>query len=194
MSERIATCISYSEIVDRARLRWAVAVGAAVVVAELAVVLLRPRDGVIEPAPVSAQSYFSDSQIEHARSYRRPQLALYGGVMVVELGVLALLVARPPRRLRGPFRRPLLAGAVAGAALSVGVSAAVLPLKVVSRECAKDVGLVTQSWTGYARDTAVSWTIGAVFAGAGAAAALGLVRRYPRGWWVPGSAIVVAFG
>jgi STE24 endopeptidase len=194
MSERIATCISYSEIVDRARLRWAVAVGAAVVVAELAVVLLRPRDGIIEPAPVSAQSYFSDSQIEHARSYRRPQLALYGAVVAVEFGVLALLVARPPRRLRGPFRRPVLAGAVAGAALSVGVSAAVLPLKVISRERAKDVGLVTQSWTGYARDTAVSWAIGAVFAGIGAAAALGLVRRYPRGWWVPGSALVVAFG
>jgi len=171
-----------------------VAVGAAVVVAELAVVLLRPRDGVIEPAPVSAQSYFSDSQIEHARSYRRPQLALYGAVVAVEFGVLALLVARPPRRLRGPFRRPVLAGAVAGAALSVGVSAAVLPLKVISRERAKDVGLVTQSWTGYARDTAVSWAIGAVFAGIGAAAALGLVRRYPRGWWVPGSALVVAFG
>jgi STE24 endopeptidase len=194
MSERIATCISYSEIVDRGRLRWAVAVGAAVVVAELAVVLLRPRDGVIEPVPVSAQSYFSDSQIERARDYRRPQLALYGGVVAIELAVLALLVVHPPRRLRGPFRRPIVAGAVAGAALSIGVSAAVLPLKVVSRERAKDVGLVTQSWSGYARDTAVSWGIGALFAGVGAAAGLGLVRRYPRGWWAPGSALVVAFG
>jgi hypothetical protein len=115
--------------VDRARLRFAVAVGAAVVVAELAVMLLRPRDGVIKPVPVSAQSYFSDSQIEHARAYRRPQLVLYGCVLATEFGVLALLVARPPARLRGPFRRPLLAGAVAGAALSVGVSAAVLPLR-----------------------------------------------------------------
>ncbi len=156
--------------------------------------LLRPRDGVIEPAPVQAQSYFSDSQIERARDYRRPQLALYGGVLVVELGLLALLVARPPSRLRGPFRRPVLAGAVAGATLSVAVSAAVLPLKIVSRERAKDVGLVTQSWTGYARDTAVSWGIGGVIAGVGAAAGLALIRRYPRGWWMPGSALVVAFG
>jgi STE24 endopeptidase len=171
-----------------------VAVGAAVVVAELAVLLLRPRDGVIEPAEVRAQSYFSDSEIDRARDYRRPQLALYGGVVAVELGLLALLAARPPARLRGPFRRPLLAGAVAGAALSVGVSAAVLPLKVVSRERAKEAGLVTQSWPGYARDTAVSWGIGAVIAGAGAAAGLALVRRFPRGWWAPGSALVVAFG
>ena len=162
--------------------------------------LLRPRDGLIEPAPVRAQSYFSDSEIEHAREYRRPQLALYGAIVVTEFGLLALLVARPPQRLRGrrrgagPYCRPLRAGAVAGAALSVGLSAALVPLKVLSRQRAKDIGLVTQSWSGYARDTAVSWGIGALIAGAGAAAGLGLIRRYPRGWWAPGSVLVVAFG
>lgn len=194
MSERIATCISYSEIVNRARLRLAVAVGAAVVVAELTVMLLHPRDGIIEPAPVRAQSYFSDSEIEYARDYRRPQLALYGAVLAVELGLLALFVVRPPARLQGPFRRPLLAAAVGGAVLSVGVSVAVLPLKVLSRERAKDVGLVTQSWGGYARDSAIGWGIGALITGAGAGAGVGLVRRYPRGWWAPGAVVVVAFG
>ena len=106
MSERIATCISYSEIVDRARLRWPVAIAAAVVVAEVAVLLLRPRDGLIEPAPVRAESYFSASELDRARDYNRPQVALYGGVLAIQIGVLALLVARPPRRLGGPFRRP----------------------------------------------------------------------------------------
>jgi STE24 endopeptidase len=53
---------------------------------------------------------------------------------------------------------------------------------------------VTQSWGGYARDTAISWGVGGLVAGAGAAAGLGLARRYPRGWWAPGSALVVAFG
>jgi STE24 endopeptidase len=53
---------------------------------------------------------------------------------------------------------------------------------------------VTQSWIGYARDTAVSGGIGAVIAGVGAAVALGLIRRFPRGWWMPGSVLVVAFG
>ena len=120
---------------------------AAVVVAEVAVVLLRPRHGVIEPAPVRTESYFSPDQIERARDYRRPQLALYGGVLLTELGVLVLFVRRPPRRLRGPLRRPVLAGAATGAALSIAVSVAVLPWQVVSRERAKDVGLVTQSWT-----------------------------------------------
>ncbi len=179
---------------DRGRLRWGAAIVAAVVVAELAVVLLRPRNGVIEPAPVRTESYFSAQQVERARDYRRPQLAIYGGVLVVELGLLAWLVARPPARLRGPFRRPVIAGAAAGAALSLAVSVAILPLQVVSRERAKDVGLVTQSWGGYARDKSISWGIGAVIAGLGAATAVGLIRRFPRGWWVPGSVIVIAFG
>ena len=157
-------------------------------------VLLRPRSGVIEPAPVRTEAYFSASELQRAEDYRRPQVAIYGGVLVVELGLLALLVARPPGRLRGPFRRPVLAGAAAGAALSLAISASILPLQIVSRERAKDVGLVTQSWDGYARDKSISWGIGALLAGAGAAAAVGLIRRYPRGWWMPGSAIVVAFG
>ncbi len=178
----------------RGRLRWGAAIVAAVVVAEVAVVLLRPRHGVIEPAPVRTESYFSPSELDRARDYRRPQLALYGGVLLVELGVLALFVARPPRRLQGSLRRPVLAGAAAGAALSIAVSLAVLPLQVVSRERAKDVGLVTQSWPGYARDKSVSWGIGALIAALGGASAVGLVRRFPRGWWVPGTAIVVAFG
>jgi STE24 endopeptidase len=149
---------------------------------------------VIEPAPVPAESYFSAHEIERARDYARPQVFIYGAVLAIELGVLGLLVARPPARLRGPFRRPALAGAAAGAALSVALSVAILPLQIVSRERAKDVGLVTQSWGGYARDKSIAWGIGAVIAGLGAATAVGLMRRYPRGWWVPGSAIVVAFG
>jgi len=194
MSERIATCISYSSTVDRARLRWSVAIAAAVVVAEVAVVLLRPREGLVEPAPVRAESYFSAAEIERARDYQRPQLALYGGVLAVQVGALALLVARPPRRLRGPFARPLLAGAATGAALSVTISVAALPLKVAGRERARDAGLITQSWSGYGRDTAISWGIGGAITGAGAAAGLALIRRFPRHWWAPGSAVVVAFG
>jgi len=180
--------------VDRARLRWGAAIVAAVVVAELAVVLLRPRTGVIEPARVSTESYFSASEVERARDYRRPQLAIYGGVVAIEVGLLALLVAPPSRRLRGPFKRPVLAGVAAGAALSVAVTVAILPLQVVSRERAKDVGLVTQSWSGYARDKAIGGAIGALIAGLGAGAAVGLMRRLPRGWWGPGAVIVVAFG
>jgi STE24 endopeptidase len=164
------------------------------VAAEVAVVLLRPREGVIQPAPVSVESYFSASQIERARDYRRPQLVLYGATVVAEFGLLALLVARPPHRLRGPFRRPVLAGAAAGAALSVAVVVVALPFNAIAHERARDVGLATQSWDGYAADQAKSWGIGAVIAGIGAAAALALMRRFPRRWWLGGSVVVAAFG
>jgi STE24 endopeptidase len=170
------------------------AIAAAVVVAEVAVILLRPRADVVEPAPVRAESYFSAAEIDRARDYNRPQLALYGGALAVQVGLLALLVVRPPRRLGGPFRRPLLAAAVTGAALSVTINVAVAPLKVVGRERAREYGLSTQSWSGYARDSAISWGIGGIVAGAGAAAGIALVRRFPRHWWIPGSAVVVAFG
>ncbi len=156
--------------------------------------LMWPRHGVIERAPVRAASYFSGAELERARDFRRTQLLLSLGVMVVELGILALLVARPPHRLRGPFRHPIMAAALAGAALSLLVSVAPLPLQVAARQRAKDVGLVTQSWPGYAFDLVRTWAIGAVFAAIGAAVAVGLIRRMPRTWWIPGSVAVVAFG
>jgi STE24 endopeptidase len=171
-----------------------VAIVAAVVVAEAAVALMWPRHGVIEPAPVRAASYFSEAELERARDFRRPQLLLSLAALAVEIGVLALLVRNPPRRLRGPFRRPILAAAIAGAALSVLVSAAPLVLNIVARQRARDVGLVTQGWGGYAFDVVRSWAIGAVFAAIGAAVAVALIRRLPRAWWIPGSVAVVAFG
>jgi STE24 endopeptidase len=175
-------------------MRWAVPLVAAVLVAEAAVLLLRPREGVIPPVPVQATEYFSDSELARASDFRGPQRGLAVGILAVEAGVLALLVIRPPRRLRGPVRRPILVAAAAGAALSVAVDAAPLPLKAAARDRARDVGLITQGWPGWAGDLALGWGIGAVIGGVAGAAGVALVRRLPRGWWVPGSAVVVAFG
>ncbi|MDQ3850302.1 MAG: hypothetical protein M3296_06785, partial [Actinomycetota bacterium] len=61
------------------RLRWPVAIVLAAVVAEAGVLLLRPREGLIEPVPVRASSYFSPAQLERARDFRRGQLALFAG-------------------------------------------------------------------------------------------------------------------
>jgi len=177
--------------VDHGRRRLPIALAAVVVVAEAAVLLLRPRGGVIDPAPVSVRSYFSGQEVTRARDFRGPQLALYAGQVAVELGVLVWLVRRPPRRLGGRFGRPLVAGAAAGAALSVVLVVAPLPLAAIARQRSIDVGLTTQSWGGWAGDLVRSTAIGAVFAGAGAALLLALMRRFPRGWWLPGSAAVV---
>lgn len=173
------------------------AILAAVVVAEGAVLLLRPRTGVIDPDPVSAGSYFSPAQIDRARDFRRGQLALYGGTVVIEGALLIWLVSRTRAGrtpLRGPFRRPVAAATAAGAALSVTIGVATLPLSAVARHRAIDVGLVTQSWPAWAGDVAKSGAIGAVMTGAGAALAVGLMRHFGPRWWLPGSAVAVAAG
>ena len=88
----------------------------------------------------------------------------------------------------------MLAGAAAAAALSVAISLATLPIRAIARERAKDVGLVTQSWPGYAGDVAKSTAIGAVLAGAGGALLIFGMRRFGRSWWAPAAALVIAFG
>ena len=165
---------------------------AAVVVAEVAVVLLRPRHGVIEPAPVRTESYFSPQQIERAEDFRGGQLALYGGTLLIEIGLLIALVRRPPQQLRGRFVRPVLAAAATGAGLAVALELVPLPLRAYARERAIDVGLVTQSWPAWAWDVTKGLAIGGALAGIGAAIAIGLMRRFGRQWWLPGSAAVVA--
>jgi STE24 endopeptidase len=180
--------------VDRRCLRLPTALIAAAVVAEVAVLLLRPRDGVIDPAPVKVRSYFSQHEVDRARSFRRPQLALFAGQAAIEAGVLVLLVWRPPSLLRRRYRRPLVAGALAGAALSLALTAAPLPLAAVARQRAIDVGLDTQSWGGWAADLGKSAGIGGVMSGAGAALLLALMRRFPRHWWAPTAAATVGVG
>jgi Zn-dependent protease with chaperone function len=170
-----------------------VAVVAAFVVAEAAVLLLRPRDGVIAPVPVDPRSYFTPAELDRARDYRHGQLALFGASTAIEAALLVWLVRRPPARLRGPFRRPVLVAAGAGAALSVGLAAVQLPVGAISHHRSVDVGLSTQDWGPWLGDVTKSTAVAAAFAGVGAAAALALMRRFTRGWWVPGSVLVVGF-
>jgi STE24 endopeptidase len=178
----------------RSRLRLPIALVGALVVAEVAVLLLRPRDRGPEPVDVPARDYFTAAQIERGDAFRTGQLWLFGLRTAVELGVLVLIVRRPPKVLERGARRPVLAGAAAGAALSLALGAATLPVRAIARERAKDVGLVTQSWTGYAGDVAKGEAIGAVLAGAGGALLMFGLRRFGRHWWVPGTVVVVAFG
>ncbi|MEN3281265.1 MAG: endopeptidase [Solirubrobacteraceae bacterium] len=168
------------------------AVVAAFVVAEAAVLLLRPREGVIAPAPVDPGSYFTPDEIDRARDYRHGQLVIFGTSLVVEAAVLAWLVRRPPARLRDA-RRPVLLAAGAGAALSVGLAAAQLPLSAIAHQRSVDVGLSTQNWGAWLGDVGKAAGIGAVFAGVGGTAAIALMRRFPRSWWAPGSAVAVGF-
>lgn len=154
---------------------------AAIGVAEAAAMLLRPRTGLADPAPVKAQSYFSPAELDRARRFGRPQLALYGGIVAVQGGVLGALARRPPR----------LRPAASGAVLALSLALAPLPLAAVARRRAMSVGLITQPWRGWAVDVAKSLAIrgaeGAAF-GAGASA---LVRRLGSRWWIAGAGAAV---
>jgi STE24 endopeptidase len=67
-----------------------------------------------------------------------------------------------------------------------------LPLGAMARRRALAVGLVTQSWGGWLRDVVKSAAIGAALAGSASAGAIALMRRLPRGWWIPGACLGVA--
>ena len=172
------------------RLRLPVTVVAALAVAEAAVLLMRPRD-TLEPVDVAAQTYFSPAYIERAEHFRNGQLLLYGASLVIEIGLLVWVVRHPPR---GPFRRPVLAGAAVAAGLSVAVTLATLPVSLIARQRAKDVGLVTQNWVGYAGDLVKGTAIQAVIVGIGGALLVFGIRRFGRRWWIRATVLVIAFG
>ena len=175
------------------RLRLPVSIVAALVVAEAAVVLMRPRDG-LAPVDAAPQTYFSTAFIERAEDFRAGQLWLYGARLAIEIGLLVYVVRRPPARLRGHFRRPVVAGAVVAAALSAAVTALTLPVSAISRERAKDVGLVTQGWVDWIGDVAKGTAIDAVIVAAGGALLVFGMRRFGRRWWAPAAAVAVGFG
>jgi STE24 endopeptidase len=172
--------------------RLPIALVTAVVVAEAAVLVMRPRDRGPEPLPVEPRAYFSEAQIEKAEAFRSGQLWIYVAQTAIGLGVLVLIVRRPPERL-ARLRRPVVAGAAVAAAISLATGLAALPLSAVARERAKDVGLVTQDWVGYAGDVVKTQALGAGFAALGGAVLVFGMRRFGRRWWLPGAAVVVAF-
>jgi STE24 endopeptidase len=178
---------------SRSRLPLAIVV--AVAAAGAATFLLRPRSGIIDPAAVDVQGYFTAFQLDRAEDYRSVQRVLAVGGLIVGTGTLALLAWRPPRRLFDRLaRRPILGGAVAGAGISLLLVLVEFPLSAWRHERAVDVGLNTQTWFDWVTDVAKSAGVDAAFAAAGGAVALVLVRRFRRNWWAPAAAVIVAFG
>ena len=138
---------------------------------------------------VEARAYFSTAELEKADSFRSGQLWLYGGRTLVELLVLVAAVRLAPR----DTRRPVVTGAAAAAAITLVSTVVALPLRAASRERAKHVGLVTQSWGGWTVDVAKGAAIGGVLSGAGGALLVVGMRRFGRDWWAPGAAAVAGF-
>ena len=146
----------------------------------------------------SARAYFSEAQIEQARGLpHRPAAGSTSPRRRSGSACWSLIVRRPPRRL---------AELRAGRCWPAPRSAAAISRRdrrsprcrssAVARERAKDVGLVTQDWVGYARrrgqvrrrSARCSRRVGG---------ALLVVRPAPlraRAGGSPGAAVVVAFG
>jgi STE24 endopeptidase len=178
------------------RYRLPVAILAAAVAAAGASLLLRPRSGLIDPAAASATDYFTPAQLEKARDFRGTQRALGLGSLALSTGMLVLLVAKPPRRVRRALERagarPLAGAAAVGAGLTLALTATGLPLSAVAHERARDAGLATQTWAPWLGDVAKSTAIGSLFSAGGAVLALVVIRRFPRRWWLPGAGALVA--
>jgi STE24 endopeptidase len=166
----------------------------ALAAAEGGVRLLSPRERPIEPADIDLHSFFSDAEIRRGARFARPQLALGLARAAIDLGALALVVRKPPRWLPGKSNRPVLAGALTGAGLAVGLSLPTLPVSAISRRRGVAVGLVTQSWRGWAADLVKGAAIESVLAGAAGGAAVAVTRRSPDRWWLPASVGSVLFG
>ncbi len=169
---------------------------AAVVVAEAAVWLLRPKPSV-DPVSVPERSYFSAAEVRRASDFRDGQRLLFFGGLAVEGGVLvALALARPAplrRALDRAGRRPVLGGAAVAGAISVTLAVTALPLSAIAQRRAVDVGLSTQSFGAWLGDVAKSTAIGAALAAAGGALAIAIMRRLGRRWWIGGAGLIVAF-
>jgi STE24 endopeptidase len=170
------------------RLRLPAALATALLVAEAAVLLLRPKQR-FEVVEAEARAYFSSDELERATRFRRGQLALLGARTALELAVLIAAVRLAP----DDRRRPVLTGAATAAAITFTSTVIALPVRAASRERAKDVGLVTQSWGGWAVDVAKGAAIGGTMSAAGGALLVVGLRRFGRDWWAPGAAAVAGF-
>jgi STE24 endopeptidase len=166
----------------------------ALAAAEGGVRLLSPRERPIRPAPIDLHAYFSQAEIGRGARYARPQLVLAAARSAIEIGALAFVVRRPPGWLLRRPRRPALAGAVTGAELAVALSLPALPLRAIARRRGVAVGLVTQSWRGWAADLLKGGAIETLLAAAAGGASVALTRRYPSRWWLPAAAGSVLFG
>lgn len=170
----------------RSHSAWIFALAGAAVSAEAAYLVLRPRDGVIEPLTAEVADHFERADVDRARRFGRPQQRLRSTNTVLQTVTLICLVRRgdgTALRLVQPRR-----AAAQGAALSLGLVVAALPIGAVMRRRALDAGLATQSWGGWCIDLARSSALGVAFAGGTGAVVATLMRRYGEHWWLAGAA------
>ena len=172
-----------------------IALVAAVVVAEAAVLLLRPASRARAGASRAREPTSAPAQLEKADGLPRGQLcstarACWSSSACSSLLVRGAAAAARPGRAAGAGRRRRR-----GRRSRSRSRLAPLPVSAIARERANDVGLVTQSWGGWACDVAKSQAIGARLRGRGRrAAGRRACGASAAAGGSPGAAVVVAFG
>jgi STE24 endopeptidase len=168
---------------------------AAIVVAEGAVWLTRPRAETVRPAAVSERAYFSEAELRRASDFRDTQRLIGLGALAVEGGVLIALALWRPAPLRRTLdvasHHPILGGAAVGAGISLTLAVAGLPLGALANERALDFGLSTQALGPWLGDRARAAAIGVALAATGGALAVALLRRLGERFWIGGTVLVV---
>ena len=171
---------------------------ALIVVAEGAVLLLKPSEEGIPPVDVAEGEFFDPDQVARAVEYRDGQRnLLIAGLGLQVLAVGALAVGRPSAArtlLARASHHPVLGAAVGGVVVVTVAELASLPTSIAAHERAVDAGISTQSLGPWLGDQARGLAISAVIAAGGAVVLSALVRRSPKRWWIPGSIAVVGFG
>ena len=132
----------------------------------------------------NARDYFSAEELDRARAFRRGQRAIMLASTAIDAAALAVLARHPPR---GPV--PLVA-----AGMSAGTAVAGLPLAALARRRAMRVGLVTQSWRGWAGDQLKAQAIATPMAAGAGTLLIAAMRRHGERWWLPGAGGLVGFG
>jgi STE24 endopeptidase len=168
--------------------RLPLAVGVAIAAAGAATLALKPRSGLIDPAPVEPEGYFSRDEIDRARRYQRPRRALGLASMALEGGALAMIAARPPELLQRADSRPIAGAAAVGAGLSAGLTVLALPLSAIGHRRAVSAGISVQSWGAWLGDAGKATAINTAMTGAASAGAIAVIRRFPDDWWAPAAA------
>lgn len=175
-------------------MRWLLLAAVAVVVAWLAAWLLRSRGDILSPVPTTPEQWFEAENLVRMLDFRGPQRILSITGLILELVLLAALAWwATPRLARLPPRRPLLGAAAVGAAISLLLTVATLPLGLIGLERAVEFELSSQSVPDWLWDRARGSAISALLAAVGALLAVLMIRRLGRHWWVGGTALIAAY-
>ena len=145
---------------------------------------------------VDPRQFFTEDQIETARSYQSPRYVAYAVALVLGLAVLIVLAFTPlGDRLLRPLRGLPWPVAAAVAAVLVVLTRAVLRLPIAfwrGHVHERAWGFSTQSAAAWVLDWAKALGISIVLTGLVYVAFVGLVRTAPRAWpWIAASGAAV---